>query len=278
MKYRFPLSDVQIEISLNKKQVENPIYEDEEYKLNQNAFSMDVENVGYFFAENGNRIEILPYPGVDKDNLELYLNGSTYGAILHQRQILTMHGSCFVFEGKGIMICGESGAGKSSLTTSFVMDGNEFLTDDVTPILFQNKVPHIWAMSDRVKLWDDSLKQLNQSSDGLSQIDPEVQKFFFPLQSSQLDFHALDHILLLETTENKDLVFEEITGAEKLTALRKEIYRPEYILGMPENESIFFSQLAVISQQVRVTRLSRPIQSPILNTKEKLKAFFQGSN
>jgi hypothetical protein len=267
---RFPLSDVNIQFVTDKRQVSEPLYSDENYTLNQREFSMDVEGVGYFYASDGKTIEILPYEGVNQASLELYLNGSTYGAILYQRGIMPMHGSCFVFEGKGIMLCGESGAGKSSLTTAFVMDGCEFLTDDVTPIIFPSGNPEIWAMSESVKLWDDSLVQLKQSLNELQQIDPETQKFYFPLQGSERVSFPLDHIILLDVSDDLDPGFEPVTGAEKLTALRQEVYRPEYVLGMPENESKFFSQLANISTNVTVTRLKRPATSPIENTKGRL--------
>jgi len=42
------------------------------------------------------------------------------------------------------MICGDAGAGKSSLTASFCLEGAEFLTDDVTPLLFRDGKPFIW--------------------------------------------------------------------------------------------------------------------------------------
>ena len=158
--FRFPLTDVKIEIIKGRKIVEEPLYDDGFYRLNQNEFSMDVDGVGSFYAADGNYIALNLNPEATRENIELYLNGSTYGAILHQRKIMPMHGSCFVFENKSIMLCGESGAGKSSLTTSFCSSGSTFLTDDVSPITFSNGSPLILPLSDRVKLWEDSLKQL----------------------------------------------------------------------------------------------------------------------
>lgn len=104
---------------------------------------MNVEDVGWFYASGGNYISIVPNPEVNDTTIELYLNDSTYGAILHQRKIMPIHGSCFEYDGKGVMICGESGAGKSSLTATFCKNGANFLTDDVTPLVFSNEVPLI---------------------------------------------------------------------------------------------------------------------------------------
>lgn len=68
------------------------------------------------------------------------------------------------------MLCGESGAGKSLLTAAFCKDGCQFLTDDVTPIVFANERPYILPRSDKLKLCDDSLKQLEYPKEDLTQI------------------------------------------------------------------------------------------------------------
>lgn len=207
MQFKFPLPDVKIEITDTKKEVENPLYDDGFYRLNQNEFSMDVERVGFFYASGGNYISLVLNPKASLPNIELYLNGSTYGAILHQRKIMPMHGSCFIFNNKGIMLCGESGAGKSSLTAAFVLDGNAFLTDDVTPILFSNKQLLIWTMSDRIKLWEDSLRQLNKDKEGLHKIDPETEKFYFPIASYDKSTYVLNHIFLINFHDRSEIKF-----------------------------------------------------------------------
>jgi serine kinase of HPr protein (carbohydrate metabolism regulator) len=181
-----------------------------------------------------------------------------------------MHGSCFVYNKKGIMLCGDSGVGKSCLTASFVIDGYAFLTDDVTPILISKNKPFIWTMSDRIKLWDDSLKQLKQDREGLHKINPELEKFYYPLKPYKDSTYMLHHIFLIEIHEKSTILFQEITGAEKVIALRKEIYRLEYIQGMPENEGFYFKNLAEVSKNIKITKLFRPKNVPIEQTKNRL--------
>jgi hypothetical protein len=273
MQLKFPLSDVKIEINSYKKEVANPLFDDGFFRLNQTEFSMNVEGVASFYASRGNYVSMVVDPKATNANIELYLNGSVYGAILHQRKIMPMHGSCFVFNNKGIMLCGESGAGKSSLTASFVLDRNEFLTDDVTPILFSNGKPLIWTMSDRIKLWEDSLIQLNENKEKLVRIDPETEKFYYPLKSYKDSTFILNHIFLIEIHDKSDILFQEIKGAEKVTALRNEIYRLEYLQGMRENEVFYFNNLVKISKTIKITKLLRPKDIPIEQTKNKLKEY-----
>lgn len=160
MKIHFPLKDVIIKEVTTARKVDDPVYADGFWQMNQNEFSMQVEGVGSYYACNGNEVEYAPLPSATPESVELYLNGSVYGAVLHQRKILPLHGSCFIEQGMGVMLCGDSGSGKSSLTTAFCMNGAEFLTDDVTPIVFDNNKPFILSFSDRIKLWKHTLENL----------------------------------------------------------------------------------------------------------------------
>lgn len=258
MELRFPLKDVIVEIVTQRKEMKSSLFDDGFYSLDQHEFSMDVNGVAWFYASHGDFVSVMPYPEADISSIELYLNGSVYGAILHQRRIMPLHGSCFRYQGKGIMICGDAGAGKSSLTASFCLSGAEFLTDDVTPLLIREGHPYIWAMSDRIKLWSDTLKQLEQEEGGLHRIYPETEKYYYLMDGAAGDTFRLNQIYILEIKETKTVEFEELSGSSKFAALRGEIYRSEYLQGMPENEPIYFRNLVDISNNVEVVRVQRP--------------------
>lgn len=255
---RFPLKDVEIRHVSVAKKVLMPLYADSYWQMNQHEFAMQVEGVAEFYACDGKVIEYALVPGADENAVELYLNGSVYGAILHQRKVIPLHGSSFRYRGLGIMICGDTGAGKSSLTASFCINGAEFLTDDVTPVLLKSGTPYIWAMSDRMKLWRDTLVQLGREEDELHRIHPEMEKFFYTMNTAAGNIFRLDQICILMVKETKTVEFEELTGSSKFSALRNEIYRPEYLNGMPDNAPVYFGYLIDISNNVRVTKVSRP--------------------
>lgn len=258
MKLRFPLDDVNIEISSFKKEVSNPLFTDEFYTLNQNEFSMDIPNVGWFFASGGNYVSLHPYPDANKNSIELYLNGSVYGAILHQRKILPLHGSSFIWNGKGILICGETGVGKSSLTASFCLNGAEFHTDDVTPVIIEDDIPKMLGLSDRIKLWDDSLAQMEISKEGLQKIDMETEKYFYSLSKGSLEKKKLDKIIILQTGEISEFIIQKLNGANKFQELRNQIYRREYLNGMKESEKAYFNNIVCLSNKVDIFKIKRP--------------------
>ena len=258
MQLKFPLTDVNIDISNTKKEVANPLYDDGFFKLNQNEFSMTVDGVGSFYASDGNYISLVIDPEASQASVELYLNGSTYGAILHQRKIMPIHGSCFVYNNMGIMLCGESGAGKSSLTASFCHNGSAFLTDDVTPIVFSEGLPFILPLSDRIKLWDDSLAQLKLEKGELAQIYQDYGKFYLPVDSEITKPYPLHLIFIIEKHDDKEVKFTKLEGIERFTALRNEIYRWEYLQGMAASEAKYLNNLINISTNVKVIQVFRP--------------------
>ena len=258
MKVVFPLNDVILREVETPRTVEAPIFSNGYWQLNQNEFSMQVKGVGRFYACNGKEIDYAPGEGATRASVELYLNGSVYGAILHQRDILPLHGSSFVWNEQGILLCGESGAGKSSLTAGFCFAGAEFLTDDVTPLVFKKDKPVIVPLSDRIKLWNDALQQLNQESNNLHAIYPGQEKYYFPIKNELHDFYPLHRIFILEIAEGSSIKVEKLKGVQLFTALRNEIYRWEYLAAMSKTEARHVDKLISIARSVDVFKVQRP--------------------
>ena len=263
MNPEFPVSDIELRKVKTTRSVLLPIYSNSTWQLNQHEFAMQVEGVASFYVCNGREVEFAPAEGATRESIELYLNGSVYGAILHQRNILPLHGSSFVSNGQGIILCGGSGAGKSSLTAAFCMNGAEFLTDDVTPVVFPGGKPGIMPLSDRIKLWGDSLQQLNQNKSNLTAIHPGEDKFYFPMKKSRQLSYPLHRILIIEPAELPTVEINLLTGIDSFTALRNEVYRWEYLVAMPDTETGYLEKLLTISRLITVTKVKRPAAMPI---------------
>lgn len=266
MKVRFPLKDVSVQQVTSARRVENPLYAESFWQMNQHEFAMQVDGVADFYACDGSYVEYTPAEGAGNNEVELYLNGSVYGAILHQRRVLPLHGSSFRHNGITVLICGDAGAGKSSLTAAFCLDGAEFLTDDLTPMLIRDGKPFIWALSDRMKLWGDTLEQLGREEEGLQEILPGIGKYFYHLKGIDREIFSLDQVFMLEKGEGLTTEFTELTGSQKLVALRGEIYRQEYLKGMPDNEAGYFLDIVNISKVVRVFQVRRPPEAGVRET------------
>lgn len=257
---QFPLSDVEIRQVETVKDLNQPALSSGWLQMTENEFRMVAADVGTFYAANGKSIRFSPDAAATNESIELYMNGSVFGAILHQRGILPIHGSSFVYNGSGIMLCGHSGAGKSSLTSALCLSGKAtFLTDDVTPILFYDGKPAILPKSDRVKLWDDSLDQLSEKRDGLKRIRPQDNKFYLDIENSASEPHPLHQVVIINVDDEiAEPVAEQMTGAEGFSILQKEIYRLFYLRAIPQRKALYFTQISKICNQCTIQHVTRP--------------------
>lgn len=235
-------------------------------KVCENKFYMNAHNIGQFYAEYGNNIVINPHEGIDQKSIDLILNGSVFGAILHQKKILPLHGSSFNLNGKGITICGNSGLGKSSVTIAFCQNGGQFITDDITPLEISNDSVSIILTNNSIKLWDDTLEKLHIKTEGLEKIRPSINKFYhFP--EGQIPSEQKLHMIFILSKHNKDeFITNRLSGVEKYNALREQIYRKMYLKGMPETQKKYFRDLILLSNQIEVVAVTRPQTCSIYDT------------
>lgn len=271
---QFPLSDVEISQVKAVKELMEPALSSGWLQMTENEFRMVAADVGTFYAANGKSIRFSPDTSATNESIELYMNGSVFGAILHQRGILPIHGSSFVYRGSGVMLCGHSGSGKSSLTSAMCLNGQAtFLTDDVTPILFYDGKPAVLPKSDRVKLWDDSLDQLSKKRDELKRIRPQDNKYYLTIEKSASEPHPLHHVVIISVDDKiAEPVAEQMTGAEGFSILQKEIYRLFYLRAIPQRKARYFMQISKICNQCTIQSVTRPADIPIKEMSEFLTA------
>ena len=235
-------------------------------QVNQDDFFLNVKGVACFKVQNGNKIVIFPYEGADDASIRLFLNGSVLGALLHQKGILPLHGCSFRYKDIGIVICGNSGVGKSSVTTAFCQNGADFITDDITPLQINETETVIKPIKTQIKLWDDSIKKMQIENTDLKKIRPALEKFYLPSPEPVKDKQQLNHLFILRKHNKSKFITEELNGIDKYNALRKQIYRKLYLKGMPETEKKYFRELLQLSGTVKVTRIIRPDICSIYDT------------
>ena len=60
-----------------------------------------------------------------------------------QRDIVAIHGGTIVIDNKAIILTGNRGAGKSTLTTGLRLKGYPFISDDVAAIEIKDSIPMV---------------------------------------------------------------------------------------------------------------------------------------
>lgn len=259
------LPEVSITQCLSAPAVDNPVYTVANIQVSQGQFATQVDGVGSFYAREGREVLFSTLPGADPEWVKLYLNGQVLVALLHQRKIINFHASSFIHGGQGVMVLGETGAGKSSLAVAFELAGAGFLTDDLTPVIFREGRPGIRSLYRDVKIRENTISQLNIGKEKLRDAEAGTGKKYLTVSGAGVDYHQLDVVMKIETGEVDEPGFSEPSPAERFSLLRSEVCMWEVLAGMPETEAAYLQQLIEIIRQVRFVRVVRPAEIRIVD-------------
>ena len=237
----------------------NPNWQRQLTQVNPNAVWMDVPGVARFLITDGAKITVDAYPEADNADLCAFLVGSCIGAILHQKGFLVLHASAVVYRDKLIVICGESGAGKSTTASIFAQQGAHVFTDDIL-VIDQNG--QAWPGSGSLRLWKNALKALGKDSEGHKQIRRELPKFSVPAENPwpSSDARPVDAIAILEANsfvEFQECLSEPITGMQKFKELREQSFRRDAVSAMGHGRK-HLQQSAQFLATLPMFRVKRP--------------------
>lgn len=258
MEFNFPFDDITFSFSPKDFEKGNLQLIDDGVYVSQDEIQFSMDNFAAFKVTNGDTIEFFPYvENYDKALLELYVNGPILGAILHQRKILPLHASSIVYQEKGILFCGESGAGKSTTALVFMQSGASILADDVSPVLVEREQIFALGYSSKLKLWEDTFQKLAIQKTTQQKIwtEDEREKFYHPLESQKTK-QKIHFLFFLKIGNN--LGFKKVKGIEKFEKLHQHIFRNEFITLMPETQKSYIQQIKEICAHCELIEIKRP--------------------
>jgi len=88
-----------------------------------------------FDMVDGRRIDVLPGPAWS-GSLPHAFYGTVVAHLLGWRGLIPMHGCTVAIDGRAVLILGEAGAGKSSLTAGLITAGAALVSDDLSALAF----------------------------------------------------------------------------------------------------------------------------------------------
>lgn len=254
-------SDVRIVIGDMPKEALD-LFEDKSEDEPFVAFSKDtmvyrIPGVGDYWVTKDS-ITVAPSCGADHQQIRSFLLGSGFGYCMLLRKQVLLHGGAVAKDGKGVIVTGESGAGKSTVTDALLEKGFLFIADDVCSISVEGERPHINMAYPQQKLCRDAAAKKGYDLSELIYINEDRDKYALRLKNGFLpegaDFHYLFEIML---SNEEDLSFREITGHEKLMLILRNIYRGEdgfKFWGVPPEYMQSCLKIAAIVQIYQITR------------------------
>lgn len=252
-------ADVEIKLGNVSNSIENPLFTGVRFQAKEREFLLTVDGIARYYIIDGNSITIDIYPNANLAEVRLFLLGSAFGALLHQRGVLPFHGSSVKIGSGAIILSGLSGAGKSTLASAFRSKGYKILSDDISAIsVSDNGSPFVQPGYPQVKLWSDSITQLGDNPKKYAKVRAELEKHKVPIIS---DFYEtplpLTKIFILASSNLGELKIEQIKGVEKFSLLKTHTYRFNFVSGKEMNES-HFKTFEILARKVDVFKVFRP--------------------
>ena len=259
----------------------------EDIKLDFNFFSNQSKSNNFLITENGVIVLIKDIGifriiegklitwkkannNVTEDDLITFLLGSVLSICLIQRGLLVLHANALEKDGKSIICLGESGSGKSTLACILMQQGWNLLADDLVAI---NDQDFVLPGVSRIKLWSNSLKELNIQTTNLEKVRPSIEKYHIPRQMLKKANKSVKvkTIYLIErdpnSTDDKLLIKDIKDQKLRYLLIREHIYKP-FLMKILGLESEYFKKLTKFQKMYPVKILKLP--NNILKTLKQL--------
>lgn len=224
----------------------------------EDALYFRIPEVAEYFVQAA-VIIVNPASDASGQSVRTFLLGSAMGFCMVLRNMVVLHGGAIESEGRGIIITGESGAGKSTVVNALRMRGAGFIADDVCAIESNSGKTHINLAYPQQKICRDAAVNMGYDLSQLIYINEERDKFAVRLDKGYLkdgyDFH---YLFELKITDNDKLTFTRIEGHEKLFTIIRNIYRGDSAFDMWSMPPQYMKQCLDIASGIQVYRIERP--------------------
>ncbi len=199
--------------------------------------TFEVEKCARFAVREGCEIVVSPLAGADEAGMRVFLLGSAFGALCHQRGLLPLHANAVEIDGRAFAFSGLSGAGKSTLAAHFQAAGRRLLCDDVCALSFDAAGrPLAWPGVPRLKLWEDAVRESGRVPETLSSIGWGMPKYHVPMESyAEGGPFPLAAVYWLDyADEKKPAGIFPLSGLDAVNAVMANTYRRRIVELMGE--------------------------------------------
>lgn len=220
-----------------------------------NNIWLHIKEEAWIHIHDGKYIIVDLYENADLQTVCLYLFGSGIGALIHQQGKTVLHGNSLEVDDGCVVFMGDSGAGKSTISTALYERGYRFLADDLAVV---NANLEIEPGIPRLKVWQDTANHLNINTQNLDRIRLLVNKYSYLITKNICrQPRRIKTIFVLETHDENSFKIEEISGVAKFKELQYHTYRKFYVKKMGYQKQ-FFELNSQIAQNVSLYKITRP--------------------
>lgn len=223
-------------------------------------FLLRIPGVARFLLNDGREIVFAQEPGGDPADVPVFLLGTVFGILLHQREQIVLHASAVRVNGRAILFCGQSGAGKSTLAAALAQRGYAVMTDDVCAITIAGANPPLVHPDGRqLKLWAQAIAQLDLATSRGARVRKSLEKFYVEPRDTFSHSLPLGGVYVLREARppySPGIATPKIVDAALL--LRRNAYRPLLVKRMGQKAG-YFHAASLIANTTGIFYLTRAL-------------------
>lgn len=239
--------------------LENPSASGPTWQIEDRRFLLRIPGIARFLLSNGNEIQFELEPGADEADIPVFILGTVFGILLHQRGQIVLHASAVRVDGKAILFCGPSGAGKSTMAAALALCGLPLVTDDVCAITVINGIPMAQPDGRQLKLWTQAIEQLELSSSRGPRVRNRLEKFYVEPGAAFSEALPLGAIYALREARPPHATgIERPNVVDAALILQRYAYRPLIVERMGQKPD-YFRATATIANAAGIFHLTRAL-------------------
>jgi len=217
-----------------------------------------IPGVARFLLQAGRDIIFEPCDHGRTSDIAIFVTGTVFGILLHQRQQAVLHASAVMVGGKAILFCGASGAGKSTMAAALGNAGYPLLNDDISVIGRDGDVPLTHSDGRQLKLWQEAADALGLTDRLGDPVREGLSKHYVTPRSSIDETLPIGAVYLLrEARPPRQSGIARLNIADAARAVTANAYRPLLVTAMKQ-QSLYLQAAMAISKSTGVFLLTRP--------------------
>jgi hypothetical protein len=240
--------------------LDKPISRGVLYEAAPSQFLLNMPQVARYWVRGGEQIVVTPQAGSLPEEVRLFLLGTVWAALLHQRGLLVLHASGILTPQGAVLLMGRSSAGKSSLAAAFYQRGYPVLGDDTIAVDVVAGQPVVYPAFAQLRLWPDMLRELGIAPEDTLPLRPKLPKRILPAsQGFSPAAQPLRAIYLLGTDLASELKLEKMQGMSRFSTLLNNTFREKFLSGLGVRPQ-HFQKVSQVAQKTPVALLVRARQ------------------
>ena len=230
-------------------------------------FLISVPGIIRMLMSAGNRITYQLEHDTSPDDAAIFLSGTGFGILLHQRQRIVLHASAVRVRDQAVLFCGPSGAGKSTLAAALGDAGYDLVTDDFCGISMEDGLPWVQPDGRQLKLWQNSIDRLSLADRKTAPVRTRIEKFYVEPRAAIAAPLPLAAVYVLREARPPNALpgIERPNIVDGALLIRTNAYRPQLVNRMGQQE-LYFQAAATIGQRSGVFTLTRPLDFKLFPT------------